>query len=308
MNGPNLDLIVVGHFSLDSISLPTSKTPTTALGGAVTFVSLISRRLGASTGIISKIGKDFPEEYLKPLQDEGVDLSGVKRATDGAYTRFSLEYDKGLKNRKLKLVSEAPPITVNDLPTSLDAKIIHVAPIVGEIQYDLVHQLRKATRILSLDPQGLLRRLDEKGYVLSGSPLDQRLLSMIDVYKSSQDEISIATGKTDLVNSIKAIHDLGVKVVIVTQGALGLILSFEGRMHRIPAYPSRNIVDPTGAGDAFIGAFLAEHLHQEDLLWCASVGSAAASLVVESVGSAFLGNKQEIYKRAKVIYGKEIKQ
>jgi sugar/nucleoside kinase (ribokinase family) len=308
MNGRNLDLIVVGHFSLDSISLPTSKTPLIALGGAVTYVSLVSRLLGANPGIISKIGKDFPEEYLKHLKDEGVDLSGVKKVANGVSTSFSLEYDRSLQNRKLRLVNEAPPLTVNDLPTSLNTKIIHVAPIAGEIQSDLVHQLRKATEILSLDPQGLLRSFDKEGYVHVGLPLDKQLLSVINIYKSSRDEISIATGQTDLSKSIMAIHKIGVKVVIVTHGASGLTISFEGHMHRIPAYPSRKINDPTGAGDAFIGAFLAEHLREEDLLWCACVGSAAASIVVESAGSTFLGNKQEIYKRARVVYEKEIKQ
>ena len=67
-------------------------------------------------------------------------------------------------------------------------------------------------------------------------------------------------------------------------------------------------VDPTGAGDVFIGAFLTEYISQKDSLWCACVGSAAASLVVEGVGPTFFGEKEEVYRRASLIYEKEIKQ
>jgi cytidine kinase len=307
MTFQNFDLSVVGHFSIDSISLPTNRTSYTSLGGAVTFVSLVSRCLGAKTSIISKIGEDFPEEYLKELQDEGIDLSGVKRIPGETSTRFALEYDE-TQNRRLKLISKAPPITVEDLPVSLNAKIVHVAPIAGEVQCDVVRQLRNAAGVLSLDPQGLLRSFDKKGYISYRSPIDRQLFSLVNVYKSSQDEIFAVTGKTDLKSSVEAIHTLGVNIVIVTQGPSGSTISFGGKNYKIPAYPCRRIVDPTGAGDVFIGAFLAEYLRQEDLLWCASVGSAAASLVVESLGSTFLGSKQEIYKRAETIYEKEIKQ
>jgi cytidine kinase len=308
MNVPNSDLTVLGHLSIDSISTPKFKTTSTTLGGAAAFVSLISRLLGAKTAIITKIGEDFPEEYLHRLKVEGIDLSGVKKVPGGASTRFSLEYDKSLQNRKLKLVSKAPQITVEDLPLPFYSKIIHVAPIAGEIQYDTVNHLRKSAGILSLDPQGFLRNFDEKGYVSQSPPLEERLLRMVDVYKSSQDEIFAATGQTNLNDSVNIIHGMGVRIVIVTQGALGLTISFEGNTRRIHAYHSRKTVDPTGAGDVFIGAFLAEYLHNDNLIWCASVGSAAASLSTENLGSTFTRDKQEIYKRSQIIYEKEIKQ
>ncbi len=302
------DLIVAGHFSIDSISLPNGANPYNMCGGAVTFVSHISTLLGAKTAIISKIGDDFPEEYLTRLKDEGIDLSGVKKAPGDVSTRFSLKYNHSLQNRKLRLISRTSPITINDLPPNFDSEIIHIAPIANEIQYDVIKSLRKTTNVLSLDPQGLLRDFNEKGYVLPGLPLEKRLLRMIDVYKSSHDEILIATGKKSLENSINSLHRLGVKIVIVTQGSLGSIISFEGCSYKIPAYPSTNIIDPTGAGDVFIGAFLTEYLNQEDTLWCASVGSAAASLIVESIGSTSFGDKHEICKRAQIIYEKEIKE
>jgi sugar/nucleoside kinase (ribokinase family) len=85
------------------------------------------------------------------------------------------------------------------------------------------------------------------------------------------------------------------------------VLSVEKTVYNIPPCSSRVLVDPTGAGDAFIGGFLTEYIRQKDSLWCACVGSAAASLVIEGIGPTFFGEKEEIYQRARSVYEKEIK-
>ena len=108
--------------------------------------------------------------------------------------------------------------------------------------------------------------------------------------------------------AIKAIHDVGVETVIVTMGAKGSVLSVEGAQYNIAACPSQVLVDPTGAGDVFIGGFLTEYLRQKESLWCACVGSAAASCVVEGLGPTYFGKKEEIYRRANSLYEKELKQ
>ena len=97
------DIVVVGHFSIDSIKLPNWNNPIVALGGAATYVSIISRRLDKTVSVISKIGMDFPEAYLWLLDEEGVDLSGVKKLKKERTTRFEIKYDKNLENRVLKL-------------------------------------------------------------------------------------------------------------------------------------------------------------------------------------------------------------
>ena len=86
------------------------------------------------------------------------------------------------------------------------------------------------------------------------------------------------------------------------------MLSVEGAQFNIAACPSQVLVDPTGAGDVFIGGFLTEYLRQKESIWCACVGSAAASFVVEGIGPTYFGKKEEIYQRAKVLYEKELKQ
>ena len=74
-------------------------------------------------------------------------------------------------------------------------------------------------------------------------------------------------------------------------GAKGAVLSVAGSLYNIPACSGNAVVDPTGAGDVFIGAFLTEYTRAKETFWCACVGSAAASLVVESLGATSIGQK-----------------
>ena len=307
MAAQDSDVAVVGHFAIDTINLPSRASPFVVLGGSVTYVSFVAKRLDSSVSVISKVGGDFPEAYMWWLREEGIDLSSVTKLADEQTTRFELGYSKDLAKRTLKLGSKAPPLNVSDLPRSLRAKAVHVAPIAGEISYKVVKKLKRCAEVLSLDPQGLLRKIDKTGNVTAGSRVDKRLFSLVNVYKSSLDEITALTGHSDLKSAVNAVHDFGVKTVIVTLGAKGAVLSVEKTLYNIPACNSRVLVDPTGAGDAFIGGFLTEYIRQKDAYWCACVGSAAASLLIEGIGPTFFGEKEEIYQRARDIYEKEIK-
>ena len=304
----NVDVAVIGHFSIDTILLPSRTAPFVILGGAAIYTSFAAKRLEATTAIISKVGGNFPEAYLWWLKQEGIDLSGVTKRADEQTTCFELSYNSDLSDRELKLKSKGSPIDLADVPADLQAKVIHIAPIANEVSFEVVEHLKHCAEILSLDPQGLLRTFDEAGNITENSSVDKRIFELINIYKSSLNEIYALTGKSELKHALKAIHDFGVETVIVTMGAKGSVLSVEGAQYAIAASPSQVLVDPTGAGDVFIGGFLTEYLHQKEPTWCACVGSAAASLVIEGIGPTCFGKKEEIYRRAKVLYEKELKQ
>jgi len=282
--------------------------PFVVLGGSPTYVSFAARRLDARVSVVSKVGGDFPAAYMWWLRQEGVDLSGVAKVENAQTTRFELKYNNDLSDRTLRLKSIAPPITVGELPNSLKAKAIHMAPLAGEITFEVAEKLRRCAEVLSLDPQGLVRNFDENGNVTHRPLMDKRMLELVNIYKSSLAEIEVATTQSNISSAIKAVHDHGVKTVIVTLGTKGAVLSVEGDIFNIPAYNSDRIVDPTGAGDAFAGGFLAEYITGENYLRCACVGSAVSSLVVEALGPTFFGDKAEIYRRARLLYEKEIKE
>ncbi len=301
----SFDVAVVGHFSVDTIVLPTRKSPFKVLGGAATYTSFAAKRLDASVSVISKVGASFPLAYLWWLEQEGINITGVSRHPEQPTTCFELCYSQDFQDRALKLTSRGPPLTVEDIPKDFHAKAIHIAPIDNEVPLEVAEQLKKQADILSLDPQGLIRAFDAEGNVSENAVVENEIFSLINIYKSSQNEVYALTGESELKPAIRAIHDVGVETVIVTLGAKGSVLSVEGAQFNIPACPSQVLVDPTGAGDVFIGAFLTEYMRQKESLWCAAVGSAAASLVVEGIGSTYFGCKDEIIRRANSICKKE---
>ncbi len=301
----NSDVAVVGHFSIDTIILPSRTAPFVVVGGAAAYTSLAAKCIDATVSVISKVGGNFPQAYLWWLSQEGIDLSAVKKLADEPTTSFELTYSKDLSERTLKLKSKGPALSPDDVPKDFQTKAVHLAPIANEIPYELVEELKHRADVLSLDPQGLLRSFDGAGNVSDNQIVDPRIFGLINIYKSSQSELYALTGETELKPAIRAIHDIGVETVIVTMGAKGSLVSVEGAQYKIGACPSLVLVDPTGAGDVFIGGFLTEYIRQKEILWCACVGSAAASFVVEGIGPTFLGSKEQIYRRATDLFEKK---
>jgi len=299
------DLVTIGHFAIDFIKSPKIASPQLTLGGPPTYTSIASAKLGAKVSVISKVGKDFHNTNLEWLKANGVDLSGLKRVRSAFTTKFILTYKNG--QRKLQLRNRAPPISTQDVPDSLQTKAFHIAPIANEIQRAVIGKLRGLTEILSLDPQGFVRTFDEKGNMRSRQWKADQALTQIDIYKSSSREITMITRLKELPLAMRKIRDYGVKIVMVTQDVKGTILLVDDEFYQIPPCRPRVIRDPTGAGDAFIGGFLAEYLKGKEPLWCACVGSAASSFVVEGIGPAVFGEKEETYMRARGIYEKGLK-
>ena len=301
------DFIAVGHFSIDRIFLPSNELPLTILGGSVAYSSLTAKCFDISVSVISKVGYDFLDGYVSSLEQENIDLSGITIVNSAKTTSYELKYDDDISHRKLRLLSKTPALTVKDIPESLKAKIIHITPIANEVSYTVIKELRGRTPYLSIDPQGLVRTFNKSG-ITTYQEVDKRLLRFFDIYKSTLNEAKAITGLSDLASTIKEIHSLGIKIVIITLGIDGVLISFNQTVHHIPSLEPKKVVDPTGAGDVFAGAFLAEYLRNFDPLWCGCVGSAAASLSVETSGPYFFGSRLMIYHRARLLHGKEIKQ
>lgn len=297
-----LNIVTVGHFSIDHVLLSGANAFKRVLGGSPAYVSFAARKLGARVGVISKVGADFPEAYVNMLKRSGVDLFGLKVMRDSTTTSFALEYSN--ESRRLSLKNCASPIHVEDVQLGFKARIIHVAPIANEVSSEVVEALRERADVLSLDPQGFLRQFDAKGRTSLKEWKAQRTLELVNVYKSSLPEIRAVAGKSGLKSAMKRIEDFGVKIVLVTLGSKGAALLFDTAFQRIPAIPPRRLIDPTGAGDVLAGAFLAEYLRRKDPVWCACVGSAAASFKVETCGPLLRCTKDAIYERAEGLFDK----
>ena len=302
------DVAVAGHFSVDTLILPNRTFPFKILGGPAVYASFAAKRLDAQVSVLSKVGADFPQAYLWLLEQEGINIENVARHPGEVTTCFELTYKTDFEDRTLKLKSKGSPLILDDLPKDFHAKALHLAPIANEITLEVAEELKKCSECLCVDPQGLVRAFDVEGNVSETAVVDNHIFGLTDIFKSSIVEIYRLTGESEVKSAMRAIHDVGVETVIVTMGIKGSVLSVEGAFYNIDPCPSQVLVDPTGAGDVFIGSFLAEYVRGKETLWCAAVGSAAASTVVEGLGSTYFGSKDEVYRRAQVLYEKELKQ
>ena len=292
------DLLVVGHFAIDVIVRGNEPTEG-ALGGPPTYASLAARKMGASVGVISKVGDDFPEEHIKLLEESGVDLRGLKVVKGAKTTNYVLVYEDGM--RRMVLKARAPGIELEDIPPDAVSRSTLVAPIAGEVSSSVISELRRRTECLCLDPQGFVRSFASDGTVILRNWFNRHILSSLDMLKASLREYECIMGKGRLRAGLKRLHKLGIGLVAITLGEDGSILSVRGRLFAIPAFEAKT-VEPTGAGDVYIGAFLAEYSRGEDPIWCACVGSAAASFVVEGFGPTRFGEREEVLARAQDIY------
>lgn len=133
---------------------------------------------------------------------------------------------------------------------------------------------------------------------------DRSLLKKITVVKVSESEFPQVVGTR---TSVKKLSTLGSEIVLLTKGAQGtLVWSRENGMFNVPAHQT-HARNPTGAGDALLGAFLITWARTSDLLWSAAVGSSVASYVVAQTKLGYFGTRRQIENRAMKILDRTTK-
>lgn len=288
------DLAVVGHIVFDQISRGGSLFKT-QLGSPCVYASLGARALDASVVVAGKVGEDFNQRWVRWLKAQGVTVSHISRANTPT-TSFRISYEDG--SRTMWAMSRCSPLTKQDLSGLPNSSSIHLGPILNEIPRTLALSLTERGAITCLDPQGYLRRMLGGGLIGRSKWLDRGLLKKLDVLKLSDEEASIIIGRA---RSQRKLMCLGPQVILITRGASGTIVwSRELGMFRVPAFKTK-VRDPTGAGDALVGALLVTWIRTGDLLWSVAMGSAVASFVVEKVGPASFGTARQIQRRASVV-------
>jgi sugar/nucleoside kinase (ribokinase family) len=83
-----------------------------------------------------------------------------------------------------------------------------------------------------------------------------KLLKRLDAFVLNDSEAQMLTGEDNVFVALKKIHKLGPKYVVIKQGSHGSILSSPRGLFICPAYPLQKVVDPTGAGDSFVGGMM----------------------------------------------------
>ncbi len=145
------ELVVIGHIINETIQYP-DRTITPVLGSPAAYSSVIASRLGIKTGLVTKIGKDWPDKLLQAIKDAGVDMRGVK--VGDRSTRNLLIYDAS-GNKKVRYLDKASFIYVLDIPEEyLKAKIIYICPMDYEVPLETIREFSNLGKTLAVDLMG----------------------------------------------------------------------------------------------------------------------------------------------------------
>jgi sugar/nucleoside kinase (ribokinase family) len=279
--GGRAALWVLGNFTIDDVVLPDGAASIGQCGGNAMYGVLGAAIWRSMVGMAARVGPDFPRTHIDELERSGVMLHLVPVSTPSIHNR--IRYDPG-DAREMDIWADSgshadQSIRADELPTRLGtADACHVAPMPVPIQVELVRRLRAAgVPIVSLDPHDAHMVGHERELLT--------LLGQVDLFLPSRAEARLLHGRDDPEAAARAFVAAGPSAVAIKLGPDGSILCGEDRVtHHVPAVAAR-VVDPTGAGDAWCGGFLAAYSGEADAVAAACHGAVSASFAVEGRGA-----------------------
>ena len=241
-----MSVLIVGSTALDSIKTPNAENPR-LLGGSASHAA-VAASFFAPVKLVGVVGEDFPKKYVALYKKHRIDLTGLQ-VQPGKTFHWSGEYEVNMNNRRtllteLGVFEKFTPHLPNAYKQSAFVLLANIAPA---LQHHVLDQMTKPKftvadtmdlwlNIAMDDLQGLIKRVD--GFVLNDSEAHQ------------------LTKEDNVFAAMKKIHKLGPKYVIIKKGSHGSILSSPKGFFICPAYPLHKVVDPTGAGDSFVGGMM----------------------------------------------------
>jgi len=276
-----MTLLVVGSIALDSVRTPFGQTAD-ALGGSAVFFSVAGAILHR-VQVVGVIGSDYPKAELQRLAKMGcgIDLAGVSEA-QGESFRWKGKYSYDLQNRetldtRLGVFADFHP----KIPDAFRAaRYVFLGNIDPELQLDVLDQVREP-KLVACDTMNY--------WIHSKRDVLLELLRHIDILMVNDSEARELSGDWNIYRAARWVLAHGPKKVVIKQGEHGALLVENDLVFKVPGYPLEEVFDPTGAGDAFAGGFLA-HLARTDDLSDANVkramvyGAVMGSFAVEAFG------------------------
>jgi sugar/nucleoside kinase (ribokinase family) len=242
-----MSLLVVGSIALDSIFTPFGETAD-ALGGSAVYFSVAGSIL-YPVQVVGVVGSDYPLAELERLAPRGIDWTGVEHA-NGESFRWKGKYSYDLQSRetletRLGVFADFQP----KLPEAFrSSEFVFLGNIDPELQIGVLSQVRQPRLVVC----------DTMNYWIQGKKQALlELLSMVDILMVNDGEARELSGDWNIHRAGKWILDHGPKRVVIKQGEHGALLIGAERTFYVPAFPLETVFDPTGAGDAFAGGFMA---------------------------------------------------
>ena len=242
--------IVVDHFPTGREVQPALST-TTDGGGPVATALATAGKYGVSTAMIDRIGDDMVGRYiLKDFHKYNVNTEAIQVDAD-AISGTATILVKAITGERAVFFERSTahePEFLESYRTLLEqSAILHINGRHRQLMRTAMDIAQSCGTIISLD--GGAQRYDEEMKPITESS---------HVVIVARDYAEKYTGTTDLEEACRIIHERGALVAGVTDGANGSYFVWpDGTAYRCVPFPQERVIDTTGAGDSFHGAFLA---------------------------------------------------
>ncbi|MBC7353146.1 MAG: sugar kinase [Thermogutta sp.] len=272
-----MPLVVVGSVALDSVETPEAKREN-VLGGSAVYFSLAARFF-TRVRLVGVVGDDWPAEHTKLLEDSGVDVSGLSVVPGAKTFRWRGRYMPNMNDREtlevqLNVMEQFDPVLPEE---HRRCRFLFLANGSTRMQLRVLEQC--------VGPN--LTVADTMDHWIRTEPQELRtLLQKIDGLVLNDFEAKLLAEEENLIRAGRKILDMGPSFVVIKKGEHGAMFFSRHEMYVLPAYPTADVVDPTGAGDSFAGGmmgYLAERTEfsPEDLKTAMAYGIVVASFTVE---------------------------
>ena len=280
-----MSILVVGTVAFDTVETPFGRAER-ILGGSATYAALAARLLAGPVHVNAVVGADFPEAHLDLLRDRGVDTDGIVRDPDGETFFWAGRYYDDLNSRDtlathLNVLATFTP----DLPAAYrHPRIVCLGNLDPTVQSAVIDQASEGARRPLIVADTMNFWIENAREALAAT------LARVDVLVVNDAEARELSGVPNLVRAAALIRAMGPRTVVIKKGEHGALLFCDDDIFAVPALPLADVVDPTGAGDTFLGGFAGHLLRSGSfdapaMRQAVVVGSALASFVVEAFGT-----------------------
>ena len=294
-------VIVVGTLAFDTIETPYGKVER-VIGGSAPFASLAAKTKNIECAVVSIVGNDFPKSYLDLLVSKGINISEVQIEKDGKSFFWCGKYHDNM-NKRDTLETQVNVLANFDpkIPENFkNPDVLVLGNLDPKVQLSIVSQFDKKPNFTMLDTLNFW--MDNTFDNLL------KIISKVDLICINDEEVIQLSGCKDYENGVKKILTMGPKYIIMKKGEFGATLYSDESEFFCPSFKVKKVIDPTGAGDSFAGAFagyLAESKNYtfESISSALIYANAVASFCVEKFGIENMLHipKDEIDKRISFI-------
>ena len=277
-NAMEFDLVVMGHVSIDHIRFP-GKEEILLPGGAAAAVATSAALAGAKVGLVTKVGKDFPREWLEKLSSV-LDVRGIQILPGKPINIYMIYHEDGSVDAPVEM-GVAQRMGETPIPEEyLSTEIFHIAPIPPEEQLKVLKRLEGKRISLDFNPTYMEDYMTKRDLL-------REIVGRVEVTFPNEREARTITGESDVRKAAETLHRWGAGLVVITRGERGVLLYNGEEFLEFPALPinEKEVIDPTGAGDAFAGGFLAGYSKGKSLETCVELGLLRAREVLKKWGS-----------------------